>query len=76
MLKYYNQNPIIRFSAGFKLERTNGVINVFEGITNSVGVIVVRIDAPSVSRMRMRGVSDSVGDQIVHVGVGRLKVHF
>ena len=50
--------------------------NVLETIDNTMSIIVCWINAPLASRVRMANKSDSVGNEISHVWVSVLHIHF
>jgi hypothetical protein len=69
------EEPEVGGSAGLKLERAQGVRDVLEGIHEAVGVVVGRVDAPGIPRVRVRRELDAVCDEIKHVVVVILRVH-
>lgn len=49
--------------------------DVLKGVNDAVSVIIRRVDAPFVARVRMSSVSDTVRMRILHVGVDVLHVN-
>ena len=67
---------VITFSSDLELKCTERMGDVLETIDDAMSVIVCWVDAPFVPRVRMANESDSVSDEISHVWISVLHIHF
>ena len=49
--------------------------DVFNTINDTMGVVIGWVDAPLITRMRMRDIPDSIGNEVTHAWVIMLHVH-
>ena len=66
--------PIVKRSMVFKLQRAQRVGDVFQRIFQRMREIVHRINAPGIAGVVMRRVHDAIQHRIAHVHVGRCHV--
>ena len=59
-----------------KFERTQGMRDAFDGIGNTMRVVVHRIDAPFVAGVVVIGAADTVDDGVAHIDVAGCHVDF
>ena len=62
----YLQEPIVGCAPGLKLQGTQRVSDVLQGIHQAMGVVIAGVDAPGVTAMRMLRKLDSVGYEVPH----------
>ena len=54
------QHPVVRFSACLELQCAYRVVDVFQAVDDAVRVVVGRVDAPRIARMRVGYVLDTI----------------
>ena len=69
-------HPVVQRPVIFKLQRTDGVGDPFDGILDRMCVVVHRIDTPFVTRVLMGKMRHTVQDRVTHVDIGRCHVDF
>eukprot|EP00968_Pinguiococcus_pyrenoidosus_P022181 scaffold3058_cov232-Pinguiococcus_pyrenoidosus.AAC.6 len=69
------EHPVVGLSAVLKLQRADTVVDVLDRVDDAVRVVVGGVDAPLVSRVRVRREADAVGHLVPHVGVVAVPVH-
>lgn len=63
-------HPVVRVPPRLELERADGVVDVLQRVDDAVRVVVGRVDAPLVPRVRVRDELDAVRHLYVRYGGG------
>ena len=63
-------HPVIQRAVIFKLQRAKRVRDALNGISQRMGVIIHRVDAPFAARAVMFLVQDAVHRRVAHIDVG------
>ncbi|MBA7685380.1 hypothetical protein ES703_93803 [subsurface metagenome] len=68
--------PVVQRAIILKFQRTNGMCDAFDGIRETMGKIVRRINAPFVVSSVMRFMSNAIEDRIPHIQIWRGHINF
>ena len=68
-------HPVIQRPVILKLQRTDGMSNMLNGILDGVGKVIHRINAPRITRIVMLHVGHAVNDRISHINIGRSHIN-
>ena len=65
------QAPVVKRTAFFKLQRTDGVCDPFDGIRERMCKVIERINAPGIPRSMMGRMQHTINDRISHDHIRR-----
>ena len=67
--------PVVRFPSRFELQGAEGIVDVLDGVDETVLEVVGRVNTPFVAHVGVRDILDSVGDRVPHARIGTAHVY-
>lgn len=68
------EQPVVALTSNFELKGAQRVSDVFDRVAKAVSVVIGRVNAPEISRVRVRGILYTVSHEVAHVWIVVLHV--